>query len=1151
VFFQCKNLTIICGVYSVAEQYAKSNNIKYTYGGYLSNGLYWEHSFGINLKITGDATYIPGFGPGQAPWTNLNDDIGIIVVDVENLKRVGQYAFWGMNGPVSIQFRTENPLTFEKYALFGMTSGLIINFDGDSGAWSKCTADYGNDSLKQARVICGGDDFTIEPEHVPVESDGITFENFVEEHVVIAESDTLLTGIDTAGFYENAVFKGEVLSAIEVWDVLGDIGKAVSFNFDGYSFQANYYDIYISELILALNNEEKVSSLEWKVGNTYNKYYKIFMNLLKTSDDWNKGYTPKIEKELEDAFKGKTFELSDGAQKFLTMLFNDLYKNHKNAFTVVFEGLDGASKVIDNINNATNIANMFIKAYNSYIVSKAFHEVNSEFFDVLYEAAYSLIYTSWGVYGDDFIKSIDKAKMSQLNDFEVIFDAMFDFTSDAVEFAYGKVIQSAIQKAVYPAVANLLGCAAGSVSAVTFAYNTTYAILNAALGIGKKAEIYKTMNMIAPIEGRLRSIIRTHRKNLLNNQTDARAKKFDMAYNILRQTNIYLYDLAYKYGSLIKDKDEQRITTMYINWWSKVKCHYGDYGSEYNLFSAHCPVDIYIYDANGLLVTSVVNEEVVVFSEDITVSVFNGEKSFAYPSDKDYTVKIVAREEGTMDYSAAVVKDTDIDFEVKSYNIPLAENQEFTVDMPTTEYEATEEDFKLETNDTKIEIDYNSTDRCSDHIFGEWSTGAETKERKCNICGLIEYLTECNHSQYETVMAYSIAPTCKKIGHTIYVCSGCGEQMYDGEDVSVLECEYFVRNYDAICTENAYTKYTCMYCGDYYYEGITEEELKLSAHNYFETTTEATCVSKGKIEYWCNICDYVYNITTETDKEAHKYEQTSVTEPNCTETGYTTYTCTLCGGTKKENEVPAKGHSYKSVVTSPTCTEVGYTAYTCEVCNDSYKANEVPSNGHNYIVSVKAPTCTEDGHTTYTCKVCNDGYTADEVTANGHNYKATVKPPTCTEDGYTTYTCNSCYDSYIDDKVTAEGHKYETVVTPPTCTQKGYTTYTCSCGDSYRDDITETIPHNFRTITTSPSCIKTGSTTYICNCGVIYTEILPATGHNYENGICSSCGDDLIANCSCNCHAGGIKGLIFKIILFFQKLFRMNQICEGCGISHY
>ena len=47
-----------------------------------------------------------------------------------------------------------------------------------------------------------------------------------------------------------------------------------------------------------------------------------------------------------------------------------------------------------------------------------------------------------------------------------------------------------------------------------------------------------------------------------------------------------------------------------------------------------------------------------------------------------------------------------------------------------------------------------------------------------------------------------------------------------------------------------------------------------------------------------------------------------------------------------------------------------------------------------------------------------------------------------------------------------------------------------------------------------------------------------------------SCGFDRTEGCSCNCHKDGIAGFFFKIILFFQKLFKANQVCD-CGIAHY
>lgn len=44
--------------------------------------------------------------------------------------------------------------------------------------------------------------------------------------------------------------------------------------------------------------------------------------------------------------------------------------------------------------------------------------------------------------------------------------------------------------------------------------------------------------------------------------------------------------------------------------------------------------------------------------------------------------------------------------------------------------------------------------------------------------------------------------------------------------------------------------------------------------------------------------------------------------------------------------------------------------------------------------------------------------------------------------------------------------------------------------------------------------------------------------------------DGRVDNCSCNCHKGGISGFFFKLILFFQKIFKTNKTCS-CGVAHY
>ena len=75
--------------------------------------------------------------------------------------------------------------------------------------------------------------------------------------------------------------------------------------------------------------------------------------------------------------------------------------------------------------------------------------------------------------------------------------------------------------------------------------------------------------------------------------------------------------------------------------------------------------------------------------------------------------------------------------------------------------------------------------------------------------------------------------------------------------------------------------------------------------------------------------------------EKHEEHQSWVdpaVKPTCTESGLTEGEhCAVCGEVLvAQKKVEATGHSYDAVVTEPTCTEQGYTTHTCTVCGDSY-----------------------------------------------------------------------------------------------------------------------------------------------------------------------------------------------------------------------
>lgn len=82
----------------------------------------------------------------------------------------------------------------------------------------------------------------------------------------------------------------------------------------------------------------------------------------------------------------------------------------------------------------------------------------------------------------------------------------------------------------------------------------------------------------------------------------------------------------------------------------------------------------------------------------------------------------------------------------------------------------------------------------------------------------------------------------------------------------------------------------------------------------------------------------------------------------------------------------ALGHKHEGRVTAPSCTEKGYTTYTCSVCGDTYTANEKASLGHNMseVVPILAPSCENAGHNIIKCSRCEYSE-VQQIEATGHS----------------------------------------------------------------------------------------------------------------------------------------------------------------------
>ena len=158
----------------------------------------------------------------------------------------------------------------------------------------------------------------------------------------------------------------------------------------------------------------------------------------------------------------------------------------------------------------------------------------------------------------------------------------------------------------------------------------------------------------------------------------------------------------------------------------------------------------------------------------------------------------------------------------------------------------------------------------------------------------------------------------------------------------------------------------------------------------------------------------------------------------------------------------------------------------------------------NVIVTENAPGATVDvGSGTTVGNVENH---AEDATVTG---SGTVKKVESDKD-INVRTKETDVKNIGDEKITVtdKSGKDTTVGTTgsgsSTTVNKGTTS---SGGGSYTPPAQHTHTWDAGVVTKEATCTEAGVKTFTCSCGATYTEDIPAKGHNYNNGVCSNCGD--------------------------------------------
>ena len=308
-------------------------------------------------------------------------------------------------------------------------------------------------------------------------------------------------------------------------------------------------------------------------------------------------------------------------------------------------------------------------------------------------------------------------------------------------------------------------------------------------------------------------------------------------------------------------------------------------------------------------------------------------------------------------------------------------------------------------------------------------TTAGSTKTVCDDCGetiKTEPIAALGHKWDEGKV---VAATCAAGGYTLKTCTVCGAQQQTDLTEALPHAWKNTTTVEPTCTTEGYTLQTCEACG------ATRDTNIVAAkgHKWENKEEAATCGTAGRTYQECSVCHDIRNVAVIPATGNHTWTPGTVTPATCVVDGYTEYTCSGCGATKKEVTEIAEGHKWKNLPVlreEATCTTDGYTYVECENCDERQTIDMIPATGHTYEWNVtKQLTCTTDGTITGTCKDCDAkvSYTADQYAEYAKDFVPGITGPQTAYEALgiskTIVEANGGADAFLQ----ATGHYYYSV----------------------------------------------------------------------------------------------------------------------------
>ncbi len=488
--------------------------------------------------------------------------------------------------------------------------------------------------------------------------------------------------------------------------------KFSSFDFD------NYYEVVFADILVELMNVNQMGHLsllpvikEW-VGN-----YKTILSAVSEIVEEDNTTGIKIPDNAVDKLLKKSKYITDGMNVDDELRDLVLKKLHEK---VSIDKINSAFAVVDKTQQfysffklGINITNDIADYINSVSILNTYKEMNDDFKTVIKQLYnnipdsekklksavnhYVNLDTSFGQSDEYFTEVISLSKDITLDVFKTVYKAQF---SAALLKSVGSIT---IKGAALSSTAAFSSITTGLSSGTALGFCISDVLCN---NSGKAAELGKTIAM-SEFSPYVINTLNHYESKLYSERNDASVAEFENAFALHKATQSYIMEhtvkaLETKRDSIIiklfsRDDYDGLISDTLATKSSidNLKCHYdinqgSTVTSRTKVIAIKCPVNVFVYDETGAEIVRIVNDITEYFAQGINVFVEDGKKYIALPTSQKYSLKIVATDEGAMEYIVTEYNDgVERLRTVKMNEIPLTDGKIFTGEIvESTEVES-------------------------------------------------------------------------------------------------------------------------------------------------------------------------------------------------------------------------------------------------------------------------------------------------------------------------------------------------------------------------------------------------------------------------------------------------------------------------------